>query len=149
MLVLFYGKIEPIFVYLCLAPAKLNSGYYGRIPIPSSVDTAVLIFNFQFENIEKNRYDGWRTSHMFPLYNDVRLSKLSQEVLVMEGKGKIVSIEGDMGVAVVRLDSGKEIRFNMKTDGIKISGKLAAGMAVSYTLDKGGGLVSLAPESMT
>ena len=66
----------------------------------------------------------------------------------MEGKGKIVSIEGDMGVAVVQLDSGKEIKFNLKTDGIQISGKLAAGMAVNYTLDKSGALVSLAPDSM-
>ncbi len=67
----------------------------------------------------------------------------------MEGKGKIVRIEGDMGVAVVRLDSGEEIQVNLKKDGIKISGNLAAGMAVRYTLDKGGGLVSLAPDSMT
>lgn len=67
----------------------------------------------------------------------------------MEGKGKLVSIEGDMGVAVVKLATGQEMKVNLKTDGVKVSGKLSAGIAVVYTLDRSGGLVSLAPESMT
>lgn len=64
----------------------------------------------------------------------------------MDGRAKVVTVEENK--AVVQLDSGKKITFNINTDGVKVSVKLAAGMDVSYTLDKAGNLVSLAPDSM-